>query len=150
MTVEIVFWHWWAFAALLLIVELVVPGMFFLWMAEAAVVTGLLLWAFPSLAFEYQVIAFSAMSLVSIVIFRKYLKRHPIETDQPLLNLRTAQYVGRVFTLEHPIVDGRGRIRVDDTTWKIRGEDTPAGAKVRVVDAEGVVLKVERVKNQDG
>lgn len=138
----IVFWHWWAFGALLLIVELLVPGMFFLWMAEAAAVTGLLLWIFPSLDFEYQVIVFSLMSIVSIAVFRKYLKKHPIVSDQPLLNQRTALYVGRVFTLQDPIVNGQGRIRVDDTSWKIHGEDCPAGTKVRVVDAEGVVLRV--------
>jgi membrane protein implicated in regulation of membrane protease activity len=143
MTFTIEFWHWWAFSALLLIVELLAPGMFFLWMAEAAALVGILLLFVPALAFEYQVIAFSVMSILSIAAFRKFLKKHPIETDQPLLNLRTAQYIGRLFTLEQPIVNGQGKIRVDDTTWKIRGEDCPAGTKVRVVDAEGVVLRVE-------
>ncbi|QSA96481.1 NfeD family protein [Methylococcus sp. EFPC2] len=139
---EIVFWHWWAFGALLLILELLAPGMFFLWMAEAAGVTGLLLWMFPTLPLEYQVIAFSVMSIASIGVFRKYLKKHPIVSDQPLLNRRTAIYIGRVFTLEQPIINGQGRIHVDDTSWKIHGDDCPAGTKVRVVDADGVVLKV--------
>ncbi|HUL13986.1 MAG TPA: NfeD family protein [Methylococcaceae bacterium] len=143
---EIVFWHWWAFGAFLLIVELLVPGMFFLWMAEAAVVTGFLLLVLPNLGWEYQLLAFSVLSVVSIAVFRKFLKRHPIETDQPLLNLRTAQYVGRVFTLEHAIVNGQGKIRVDDSTWKIHGDDCEAGTKVKVVAAEGVILKVETLK----
>ena len=142
--VQIVFWHWWAFGALLLIVELLVPGTFFLWMAESAVVTGVLLWIFPSLALESQLVAFSLLSLISIVLARKFYKRHPIQTDQPLLNQRTAQYIGRVFTLEHPIVNGQGKIRVDDSIWKIQGEDCAVGSRVKVVDAEGVVLKVER------
>lgn len=140
---EIVFWHWWAFGALLLIVELLVPGMFFLWMAEAAVVTGFLLLIFPKLGWEYQLLAFSLLSVISIVVFRKFLTRHPIETDQPLLNRRAVQYVGRVFTLDRAIVNGQGKIRVDDSTWKIHGDDCAAGTRVKVVAAKGVVLRVE-------
>jgi membrane protein implicated in regulation of membrane protease activity len=143
MAIEIVFWHWWAFGALLLILELLISGMFFLWMAAAAVLIGALLLLIPAMDFEYQLIAFSLASVFSIVVFRKLLLRHPIETDRPLLNRRNEQYQGRVFTLEHPIVNGRGKIRVDDSTWKIEGEDCETGTKVKVIAADGVVLKVE-------
>jgi membrane protein implicated in regulation of membrane protease activity len=144
MPLEIVFWHWWAFGVLLLIVELLVPGMFFIWMAESAFVVGAVLWLFPGLDWQYQLMLFSILSIVSIALFRRYLKKHPIETDRPLLNRRAAQYVGRVFTLEEPIVNGRGKIRVDDSIWRVEGEDSEPGTKVRVTQAEGVILKVER------
>ena len=127
MAFEVVFWHWWAFGVFLLIVELLAPG------GEHHRVHR-----------EYQLILFSVLSVVSIAVFRLFLKRHPIETDQPLLNQRAAQYVGRLFTLEHPIVNGQGRIRVDDSIWKVQGEDCEPGSKVRVVAAEGVILKVEK------
>lgn len=143
--VQVVFWHWWAFGALLLIVELLVPGMFFLWMAEAAVVTGVLLWIYPGLSMEGQLIGFSLLSVISVVLARKFYKHNPIQSDQPLLNQRTAQYIGRVFTLEHPIVNSQGKIRVDDSTWKIHGDDCPAGSRVKVISSEGVILKVERL-----
>lgn len=145
MPFEIVFWHWWSLGAILLIVELLAPGMFFVWMGESAFVTGALLWLFPGMAEEYQFILFSILSVVSILVFRRFLQQNPIQSDRPLLNQRTAGYVGRVFLLEAPIVNGRGKIRVDDSTWRVEGEDCPAGVKVRVVDAEGVILKVERV-----
>ncbi|HYE37727.1 NfeD family protein [Methylocaldum sp.] len=141
---EIVFWHWWAFGVFLLIVELLAPGMFFLWMAESAFVVGLIKLIVPTLGWEYQLILFSVLSIVSIAVFRLFLKKHPIETDRPLLNQRAAQYVGRMFTLEYPIINGQGRIRVDDSTWKVQGEDCEPGKKVRVVAAEGVILKVEK------
>ncbi|WP_434131551.1 NfeD family protein [Methylocaldum sp. GT1BB] len=144
MAFEIVFWHWWAFGVFLLIVELLAPGMYFLWMAESAFVVGVIKLIVPALSWEYQLILFSVLSIVSIAVFRLFLKRHPIETDQPLLNQRAAQYIGRLFTLENPIVNGQGRIRVDDSTWKVQGEDCEPGSKVRVVAAEGVVLKVEK------
>ena len=137
-------WHWWAFALVLLITELLAPGMFFLWMAESACLVGAALWLFPRMAIETQLILFSLMSIASIVVYRRYLDRHPILSDRPLLNRRADQYIGRVFTLQQPIIDGRGTIRVDDSTWRVEGEDAAAGGKVRVVAAEGVVLRVER------
>lgn len=144
MPFEVVFWHWWSLGAILLIVELLVPGMFFIWMGESAFVVGAVLWLFPWIDFEHQVILFSVLSVLSVAVFRRYLKRRPIQSDRPLLNQRTAQYVGRVFTLQEPIVNGRGKIHVDDSTWRVEGEDCPKGARVRVTDAEGVILKVSR------
>jgi membrane protein implicated in regulation of membrane protease activity len=144
MPLDIVFWHWWSLGAILLIVELLAPGMFFIWMGESAFVVGALLWFFPGMEPESQIMIFSALSVLSILVFRRFLKRHPIQSDRPLLNQRTGGYVGRVFMLEEPIINGRGKIRVDDSTWRVEGEDCPAGARVRVTDAEGVILKVER------
>jgi len=141
---EVVFWHWWSLGAVLLIVELLAPGMFFLWLGESAFVVGGVLWVLPAISFETQVILFSALSVVSVLVFRRFLQRRPIQSDRPLLNQRTAQYVGRLFTLEEPIVNGRGKIHVDDSTWRVEGEDCPSGTKVRVMDAEGVILKVIR------
>ena len=145
MPVEIIFWHWWSLGAILLIVELLAPGMFFLWMGESAFVVGAVIWLFPGMDEEYQVMLFSVLSVISIIAARRFLKRRPIESDRPFLNQRTAQYIGRVFTLEEAIVNGRGKIRVDDSTWRVEGADCPAGAKVRVMDAEGVILKVQAV-----
>ncbi len=141
---EILFWHWLALGAFLLIVELLAPGMFFLWMAQAAAVTGLLLFIFPAMRWELQLTIFSVLSVVGIAVARRFFKRHPIESDQPLLNRRAAQYIGRVVTLDRPIVNGQGKIRLDDSTWKIRGGDCEAGTKVKVVGADSVVLIVEK------
>lgn len=143
MTLPIVFWHWWAGAALLLVVELLSPGMYFLWMAEAAFLTGALLWVVPELSWQWQIVSFSLLSVASIVLARKLVYSHPIESDRPLLNRRAAQYVGRVCVLAEPIVDGEGKIRIDDSTWRVRGADAPGGQRVRIVAADGVILCVE-------
>jgi hypothetical protein len=139
----ILFWHWLALGVFLLIVELLAPGMFFLWMAQAAIFTGIALFVLPNLSWESQAALFSVLSVLGVAVARRFFKRHPITTDQPLLNQRTAQYVGRVFTLNQPIVNGQGKIKIDDSIWKIRGEDCDAGTKVRVVAADSVVLIVE-------
>ena len=83
------------------------------------------------------------LSVASIVVSRRYLKRHPIATDRPELNRRGQQYVGRTFTLAEPIENGRGRLHVDDTMWKISGPELAQGRQVRVVGVDGVVLMVE-------
>jgi membrane protein implicated in regulation of membrane protease activity len=144
MSVAIAFWHWWVLGVALIILESLVPGFFFLWLGVAAGVTGALLLAVPSLAWQFQVLVFAALSVVSIVAWRAYQRRHPQESDQPALNRRAEQYVGRTLILAEPIVGRRGKVRIDDSTWRVEGEDLPAGAAVRVVAADGVVLRVER------
>ncbi|MEJ1469638.1 MAG: NfeD family protein [Candidatus Sedimenticola sp. (ex Thyasira tokunagai)] len=80
---------------------------------------------------------------MSVVAWRLVLKRNPTVTDQPAVNRRGEQYLGRLFTLDEPVISDQGRIRVDDTTWKIHGPDCPAGSRVQVVGVDGVVLRVE-------
>lgn len=142
--IQLQFWHWLVLAVLLTIVEVIAPGTFFVWMGVSAAVVGLLLWLLPGLGWEFQVLLFALISVASVILWRFVQKRHPTQTEQPLLNRRGEQYVGRVFTLEEPIVNGQGKIRVDDSTWKIQGEDCDAGTKVVVSSAEGVVLLVVR------
>ncbi len=140
---ELTYWHWWVLGVVLIILEVFSPAAFFLWMGIAAGLVGLLLMVLPDMDWVAQVLAFSVLSVASIVVGRAYLKRHPIETDQPTLNRRGEQYVGRLFTLDQPVVNGEGKIRVDDTTWKIRGPDCAPGARVKVIGVDGTVLLIE-------
>jgi len=136
------YWHWWILAVALVILEVFAPGAFFLWLGIAAGVVGALVYLMPSLGWEYQVLAFSLLSVISIIVWRKFFRAQPSDTDQPNLNRRGEQYIGRLFTLNEPIIDGLGKIRVDDSTWKIRGEDCPVGSQVEVTGVDGTILKV--------
>ena len=138
-----VYWHWWVLGVVLVILEVFSPGVFFIWMGVAAGAVGLVMLLFPALGWEYQLLLFALISVASVVLWRLLLVKHPIATDQPRLNRRGEQYIGRTFTLEEPLVNGLGKIRVDDSTWKIEGEDCDAGTRVTVVGVDGVVLKVE-------
>jgi len=135
-------WHWWILAAVLIILEVFAPGAFFLWLGIAAVAVGGVAYVFPNMGWEYQILLFSVLSVISIVIWRKYFRSTPGDTDQPHLNRRGEQYVGRVFTLDEPVSDGMGKIRVDDSTWKIRGEDCPAGTQVEITGVDGTILQI--------
>ncbi len=136
------YWHWWVLGVVLIILEIISPAVFFLWMGISAGVVGVLVLLFPSMGWELQMLLFAVFSVASIVFWRNYLKTHPTESDQPTLNRRGEQYVGRLFTLKEPVVNGFGKIRVDDSTWKIAGADCPAGTKVRVTGVDGVILEV--------
>jgi membrane protein implicated in regulation of membrane protease activity len=140
---HLTYWHWFILAAILVILEVFAPGAFMLWIGIAAGVVGAVLYLVPALTWEFQFILFSVASVGSIVAWRAFRQAHPVVTDEPTLNRRGAQYIGRVFTLDAPIVNGIGKIRVDDSTWKIEGADCPAGTKVRVAGIDNTVLKVE-------
>jgi inner membrane protein len=140
---EMVFWHWWIAGIVLLAIEIFAPGFWFLWMAVAAGIVGAILYFLPDTSWQWQVLLFAVLSVTSMIAWRAYQRRYPTISDQPNLNRRGEQYVGRVFTLDEAIVNGTGKIRVDDTTWKVTGDDRPLGAKVKVTGVKGTVLTVE-------
>jgi membrane protein implicated in regulation of membrane protease activity len=140
---HIVFWHWWILAGVLLILELTAPAFFFLWLGIAAATVGLLLLAFPGIPLETQLVLFAIASVVAVLAWRKYREARPMVSDQPNLNRRGQQYVGRVFSLNEPITNGVGRVTVDDSTWRVKGPDLPAGTSIKVVGVDGVIFMVE-------
>ena len=139
------FWHWWILGLMLAVVELMAPGTFFLWFGLAAGVTGLILLILPGLDANFQLLAFAVLSVAAVFAGRSVMRRQNRLRTQGSLNRRGEQYVGRVFTVEQAIVNGRGSIRVDDSIWRAEGPDTAAGETVRVVKAGSSVLRVERV-----
>ena len=140
---HVVFWHWWILAGILLILELTSPVFFFLWLGFAAAAVGFILLLIPGLGLEIQLVMFGVLSVVAVVAWRRYREVHPPKSDQPLLNQRGQQYKDRVFTLDEPIVNGVGKVEVDDSTWRVKGPDLPAGQRVRVTGVDGVVFVVE-------
>lgn len=137
------FWHWWILGVALVILEAFAPGAFFVWLGVAAIAVGFLLWLIPAMSWEVQFLIFALLSVASIVGWRMWFRKHPEESDQPNLNRRGEQYVGRLFTLETPIENGVGRVRVGDGLWRALGDDLPAGSRVRVIGVDGASLKVK-------
>ena len=139
---HVVFWHWWILAGVLLILELTAPAFFFLWLGIAAAATGLIMLVFPGISLESQLVLFAVLSVAAVLAWRKYREARPAVTDQPNLNRRGRQYLGREFTLAEPIINGVGKVTVDDSTWRVRGPDLPEGTKVRVEDVDGTIFVV--------
>ncbi|GEM_PF-62889 len=135
---------WLVAAGIFLILEMLLPGFFFLWLAAGAVVVAAVVALFP-LGWEWQLVLFSVLSVVAVLIWHRYFSR---SQNQPeVLNNRAARYIDRIFVLIEPIGPGDGLIQVDDTFWRVRGPEAPAGTRVKVVGVtDGVILKVEPVQ----
>jgi hypothetical protein len=135
-------WNWLIAGLILIGVEMLAPGVFMLWLGLAAFLVGLLSFA-VEMSWQLQLLAFAAFALAAVPLYRRLGRRQLEDTDQPFLNRRADALVGQVFTLEQPIVDGAGTVRVGDTVWRVAGPDTPAGNRVRIVTADGAALRVD-------
>lgn len=140
-------WSWWVLGLVLLAAELVMPGVFLIWIGLGAILTGaisLLLWESGMWTWGVQALVFAVASVAFTLLGRRFLSSRDGVSDQPLLNQRSASLVGRTATLQEPIRDGRGRIRLDDTFWLVSGPDLPEGTRVRVVGGRDSELVVEK------
>jgi hypothetical protein len=136
-------WAWIILGVVLIGVELIAPGSFFLWLGLAAIATGLLD-AVLGLPWQAAALIFALLSVAAVIVGRFITRSKARDEPQTeMLNRRGQSLVGRVFTLEAPIKDGEGRIRVDDSSWRVTGADRFAGARVRVVRVDGTTLVVD-------
>ncbi len=137
-------WHWLGIAVLLLIFEVLVSGGFLLWIGISALMVSLLSWLLP-LSWTLQMMLFSACAVLTSFGWWLYLQKRPIKTNDPKLNRRAEQYVGRRFELIQPVKNGRGKIHVDDSTWTVKcDQDLPEGTTVKIIRAEGTILIAEK------
>jgi len=137
------YWQWWVLAAVLLIVEVLAPGTFFLWLAVSAGVVGLSVMLYPAMSLEAAWTLFAVLGVLSVTLVLKY--RKPPTLDQASkLNKRGQDYIGRTFELTEPIHNGKGKLIIGDTPWTLNGPDMGTASRVKVVAVEGGELRVER------
>ncbi|MBX9711376.1 MAG: NfeD family protein [Xanthobacteraceae bacterium] len=134
-------WNWLIFGVVLMLLETLAPGVFMLWLGIAAMIVGVVSFFIVS-SWQSQLLAFAALSLAMVPLWRRFGRPSATATDKPFLNRRTAGLIGRVLTLEKPIVDGVGTLKIDDTIWRIEGPEAPVGSRVRIKQADGARLRV--------
>ena len=135
-------WNWLIFGVILMALELMAPGVFLFWLGLAALLVGLVSFAFTP-SWQVQILMFAVFAAAAVPLWRRLSRSNAAPSaDSPFLNKRADALVGRVFTLEKPIVDGTGTVRIDDTVWRIAGPDVPAGSRVKIVQAHGASLTV--------
>src|SRR5271169_3734958 len=135
-------WNWLIFGFVLMALELIAPGVSLFWIGLAALLVGLVSFVlYPS--WQAQLLMFAAFAAAAVPVWRRLAwgNSNP-SASNPFLNKRADALVGRVFTLEKPIIDGSGTVRIDDTIWRVAGPDTPAGSRVKIVQADGANLTV--------
>lgn len=138
-------WAWIVAGAIVLALELVVPGGILLWLGVAGLLTGLVLFVQP-IDWALQFLLFGMLSLALIAAWLRFGKGREKPSDSPFLNRRAERFVGQELVLDEPIRGGFGRVSLGDTTWRVSGPDLAAGQRVRIIGADGPVLKVERVE----
>ena len=139
-------WSWIILGGILLAVELIAPGTFVLWLGVAAILVGLISFVIDW-SWQEQGVGFAILSVASLIMWWRLIRRGRTDeegSDQPFLNRRAQGFVGRVFTLEKPIVDGVGTVRIGDTIWRVTGPDCAAGNRIRIARADGATLFVEQ------
>jgi membrane protein implicated in regulation of membrane protease activity len=135
--------HWWWLlgAALLAIFEIFAPGVFLIWMAAAAAVTGITVALLP-IPLAAQLGLFALLSIAAVYGGRRHYQRNPVPSSDPMLNDRAARLIGETLTVVDAIEGGEGRVKVGDSVWAARGDDAPVGARVVVTGVQGTCLQV--------
>ena len=136
-------WTWWIIAVVLIILEVPAPGTFFLWMGASAGIVGVALLLFSELTWELQLTLFSALSIVTILLSRRYLQKN--KGDHSKLSQRGKRYIGTTVTVAEAITNGIGKVQIEDTLWRARGADTVIGQRVKIVAIEGATFEIESI-----
>ena len=135
-------WVWFVVAGIFLLLELLSPGVFFIWLGVAAAATGVVD-NLHDLPWQGELVLFAILSAIAVVAGRRFYSGPAMEPkDNPHLNRRQMGYVGRSFTLKQPIVDGRGKLTIEDTVWEIEGPDMAAGTRIKVTAVNDMTLVV--------
>lgn len=136
---------WLIFAAVLALAELLMPGIFLVFVAAGAAITGIVTLIIPAFAPTFQVAIFIVATSAAVGLGRRWYLRNPVPSADPLLNDRVARLVGEIVTVVEPIASGKGKVRVGDSEWLACGPDVPIGTRVRITGAVGTALNVEPV-----
>ena len=135
-------WVWLAIGVVLATAEMLLPGYFLIWLAAAAILTGVVALVVP-VSLSIEIVLFVALAINAVLLARRWLRLSPIASADPLLNDRGGRLVGETVVVTQALEGGRGRVRHGDTEWLARGPDTPPGTRLRIVGHDGAVLIVE-------
>ena len=134
-------WFWWIVAGALLLLELMTPGVFAMWLALAAASVGITDY-FVDLSWQFELLVFAAFALIYVYLARPWYSKSNLNSDQPNLNQRIYAFVGKSFVLSEPIVNGQGKLDIEGTRWDVLGPNLAKGATVKVTAVEGMKLRV--------
>jgi membrane protein implicated in regulation of membrane protease activity len=136
-------WSWIIAGMLLMLVELLMPGLFFIWLGLAALVTGLVV-AAVGLGWGQSAILFAVLAIAAVFAGVAVTRRQNGDPDAATrLNSLSRDLIGKSVRLDHAIVNGEGRVRIGDTVWRVLGDDAPRGQTVTIVRLEGTALVVK-------
>lgn len=145
MIFEQAFYDWLVIAGVFIVIELLTFTFLFLWLTFAALLVALVTFFVPQLSMTLQLGSFAVLSIIVVAVWLKLHKKSQDESGDNRMNNRAFRYVGRTVTIHEAIVNGDGKVRIDDSYWRVTGDDMPVGTKAKVIDCDGVILRVEVV-----
>ena len=108
-------WNWVFLGLALGALEMLVPGVHFVWFGLSALAIGAVTMVAQSLGlpigWPLQLVLFAVLSVAAVYGVRRYAPPDE-KSDVPDLNARGAQLIGRTAVIENAIVGGRGRVRI--------------------------------------
>lgn len=137
-------WNWLALGLVLAVAEMAIPGVFLIWLAGAAILTGIATWILP-IGLPLQIVLFAMLAVISVFLGKRYLGRNPIHEADPGMNDRGARLLGDTVIITQAIAGGTGRARHGDTEWLVKGPDVAEGTRMRIAGHRGAVLVVEHL-----
>ncbi|OCQ51544.1 Inner membrane protein YbbJ [Photorhabdus australis subsp. thailandensis] len=141
-------WLWFSFGGLLLIAELLGTGGYLLWTGTAAIVVALVTWFLPGMGWEWQGILFATLTLLSAILWRYWLRRHPAKGSD-ILNQKDHQLIGIHVKLIADTENGYSRVKLADGSWRVHCDsELPANTEVEVIAVDGITLKVKSANSQ--
>ena len=135
-------WLWLIGGVLLLILEVIAPGFFLVFLGAAAMATGLFTVLF-GLGAAAQLALFALYAVIAMLVGRRFYANRTADSTDRLLNDRVGRLVGKMVTVVAAVDDHDGRVRVGDSEWSARGGPAAAGERVRVTGVDGNCLLVE-------
>jgi inner membrane protein len=135
-------WLWTIGGILLLILEMLAPGVFLIFLGVAAIATGIFTLLFD-LALPSQLALFVIYSVLAVLAGRRFYANKDEDSSDPFLNDRAARLIGKVVTVVEAVDDQGGRVRVGDSDWSARGGPAQPGERVRISGIDGNCLRVE-------
>ena len=139
-------WVWVAVGLALGALEMVVPGVYLIWLAVAALITGALTFVLD-LGVAVSVINFVFLSLIMVYSAKRFLRDRPIVSADPMLNDLGGRMIGEIVMVVRAIDGGEGRVKVGDSEWIARGPDTPVGTRMQVTGTKGPILTVAPIED---
>lgn len=135
-------WLWMIGGVLMLAAEILLPGVFLVWIGIAAIVTGLFALLF-GVGIAGQLGLFALYSVLAVLVGRRFYAVKTADGVDPLLNNPSARLVGRRVMVVQAIDEDSGRVRIGDSEWSARGGPAEPGDRVRITGVEGNCLIVE-------
>jgi len=135
-------WLWTIGGVLLLIAEIIAPGVFLVWIGIAAIVTGIFALLF-GIGVAGQLGLFALYAVLAVMAGRRFYAVKGVEHSGPGLNNPSARLIGRRVVVVQQVDEDSGRVRVGDSEWSARGGPAEPGQKVRITAVEGNCLIVE-------